>query len=38
MQDPREEPMEALIVGIISIAVIWLIVVYGSSYMNMNVQ
>jgi hypothetical protein len=30
--------MEALIVGLVSIAVIWLVVIYGSLYMNKNVQ
>jgi hypothetical protein len=30
--------MMALVVGFISIAVIWLVVIYGSAYMNKNVQ
>jgi hypothetical protein len=30
--------MEALIVGLVSIAVIWVVVIYGSIYMNKNVQ
>jgi hypothetical protein len=30
--------MEALIIGLISVAVIWLVVIYGSAYMNKNVQ
>jgi hypothetical protein len=30
--------MEALIVGLVSIVVIWLVVIYGSVYMNKNVQ
>jgi hypothetical protein len=30
--------MEALIVGIVSIVVIWGVVIYGSIYMNQNVQ
>jgi len=30
--------MTALIVGLVSIVVIWLIVIYGSSYLNQNVQ
>lgn len=30
--------MEALIVGLVSIAVIWVVVIYGSLYMNKNVQ
>ena len=30
--------MEALIIGLISIAGIWLVVIYGSIYMNKNVQ
>jgi hypothetical protein len=33
-----EEKMEALIVGLVSLAVIWLVVIYGSIYMNKNVQ
>jgi hypothetical protein len=28
----------ALVVGLISIAVIWLVVIYGSIYVNKNVQ
>jgi hypothetical protein len=34
----REEYMTALIVGLVSIAVVWLIVIYGSIYLNKNVQ
>jgi hypothetical protein len=30
--------MTALIVGLVSIAVIWVIVIYGSAYVNKNVQ
>jgi hypothetical protein len=30
--------MEALVVGIVSIVVIWGVVIYGSLYMNKNVQ
>ena len=30
--------MTALIVGLVSIAVIWVVVIYGSIYMNKNVQ
>jgi hypothetical protein len=30
--------MTALIVGLVSIAVIWVVVVYGSIYVNKNVQ
>jgi hypothetical protein len=30
--------MEAVIAGVVSIAVIWVVVIYGSSYMNKNVQ
>jgi hypothetical protein len=30
--------MTALIVGLVSIAVIWLVVIYGSAYVNKNVQ
>jgi hypothetical protein len=39
-KDDREGrgAMEALIVGFVSIAVIWLVVIYGSLYMNKNVQ
>jgi len=28
----------ALIIGLVSIALIWLIVIYGSNYVNKNVQ
>jgi hypothetical protein len=28
----------ALVVGLVSIAVVWLIVIYGSIYLNQNVQ
>jgi hypothetical protein len=34
----REDMMEALFVGLVSIAVIWVVVIYGSIYMNKNVQ
>jgi hypothetical protein len=30
--------MTAFIVGLISIALIWLVVIYGSIYLNKNVQ
>jgi hypothetical protein len=30
--------MTAFVVGLISIAVIWLVVIYGSIYLNKNVQ
>jgi hypothetical protein len=36
--DQGRNAMEALIVGLASIAVIWLVVIYGSVYMNKNVQ
>jgi hypothetical protein len=36
--DRREKTMEALIVGLVSIVVIWVVVIYGSIYMNKNVQ
>ena len=40
MQEREREGgyMTALIVGLVSIVVIWLIVIYGSSYLNQNVQ
>jgi hypothetical protein len=28
----------ALVVGLVSIALVWLIVIYGSIYLNKNVQ
>jgi hypothetical protein len=28
----------ALVVGLVSIALVWLIVIYGSIYLNQNVQ
>jgi hypothetical protein len=28
----------ALVVGLVSMAVVWLIVIYGSNYVNKNVQ
>jgi hypothetical protein len=34
----REDMMTTLIVGLVSIAVIWVVVIYGSIYMNQNVQ
>jgi hypothetical protein len=30
--------MTALIVGLVSIALVWVVVIYGSIYMNKNVQ
>jgi hypothetical protein len=30
--------MQALIAGLVSIALIWLVVIYGSIYMNKNVR
>ena len=30
--------MEAVIVELVAIALIWVVVIYGSSYMNKNVQ
>jgi hypothetical protein len=30
--------MTAVVVGLVSIAVIWLVVIYGSIYVNKNVQ
>ena len=30
--------MTALLVGLVSIAVVWVIVIYGSNYLNKNVQ
>lgn len=33
-----EDTMTALVVGLVSIAVIWLVVIYGSLYLNKNVQ
>ena len=30
--------MTALIVGLVSMAVVWVIVIYGSNYVNKNVQ
>jgi hypothetical protein len=38
MQGVREGHMTALIVGLISIVVVWLVVIYGSIYVNKNVQ
>ncbi len=34
----EEETVTALIAGVVSIAVIWVVVIYGSIYMNKNVQ
>jgi hypothetical protein len=34
----REETMEALIAGLVSITVIWVVVIWGSVYMNKNVR
>ena len=28
----------ALVIGLVSIVVIWLVVIYGSNYVNKNVQ
>ncbi len=30
--------MTALVVGLVSMALIWVVVIYGSSYVNKNVQ
>jgi hypothetical protein len=30
--------MTALVVGLVSIALVWLVVIYGSIYVNKNVQ
>jgi len=30
--------MTALIVGLVSMALVWVIVIYGSNYVNKNVQ
>ncbi len=30
--------MTALVVGLVSMVVVWLIVIYGSAYVNKNVQ
>jgi len=30
--------MTALVVGLVSMAVVWVIVIYGSNYVNKNVQ
>jgi hypothetical protein len=38
MTGQRRSAMEALIVGLVSIAVIWLVVIYGSDYVNKNVR
>jgi hypothetical protein len=38
MTGSREDAMEALIAGLISIVVIWVVVIYGSIYLNKNVQ
>jgi len=38
MQEREGGHMTALIVGLVSIVVIWVIVIYGSSYLNQNVQ
>jgi len=34
----RGECRMALVVGLVSLAVIWLVVIYGSIYVNKNVQ
>jgi hypothetical protein len=34
----REGFMTALVVGLVSIAAVWVIVIYGSIYLNKNVQ
>jgi hypothetical protein len=33
-----EKKMTALIVGVVSITLVWIIVIYGSIYVNKNVQ
>jgi hypothetical protein len=38
MQGVRGGHMTALIVGLVSIAVVWLVVILGSIYVNKNVQ
>jgi hypothetical protein len=38
MRTPGRYEMTALIAGLVSIAVIWLVVIYGSAYVNKNVQ
>jgi len=30
--------MTALVVGLVAIAVVWVVVIYGSIYLNKNVQ
>jgi len=30
--------MTALVVGLVSMALIWVVVIYGSAYVNKNVQ
>ncbi len=30
--------MTVLVIGLVSIAVVWLVVIYGSIYVNKNVQ
>jgi hypothetical protein len=30
--------MEALVVGLVAIVVVWVVVIYGSIYLNKNVQ
>jgi hypothetical protein len=34
----EEDTGMALVIGLVSIAVIWLVVIYGSLYVNKNVQ
>jgi hypothetical protein len=38
MTGSREDTMTAIIAALVSIAVIWVVVIYGSIYMNKNVQ
>jgi hypothetical protein len=38
MQGRRGGHMTALVVGLISIVVVWVVVIYGSIYVNKNVQ
>jgi hypothetical protein len=38
MTGQRRSAMNAMIVGLVSIAVIWVVVIYGSYYLNKNVQ
>ena len=38
MQGRRGGHMTALVVGLISIVVVWVVVIYGSIYVNKSVQ